>query len=330
MEELLEPHPPSPPLVPLGTDPKKTKKNPPATDLMKVVARKVPVKKRIAKDFTPEEAAEIQAQLQADEQEAKTQAEDQTDAAAERRALSIRVKKLARDMENGNRSRIIAFPSYSKKKEELEWYKLGNFSALYYVYRMADRMGRTAHINKDNDRFAKMNSIASIRNVDSFIERAMRLSEFDRYEKTLDGIYILYLKKPLDDDEVGILRRTEEERKNTMHNVLRPKNADPAVYQAILMIDRQVLPRVGKMERGYFNSIGNTLAKGIFKLTHIYFLFAKAYIDKNAMKSEMLSLIEELRSGVALLGEIGVWGFDIATSIGSNINSLEDAVLKVR
>lgn len=290
---------------------------------MKAVAVKAPVKGKIAHDFTKDEAAEIKARLE--ERTAKTRTQP-TEEEKARREKTIKVKKIAKEMEKGNNSKVILFPSYSKKSDTLEWYKMGNLSALYYVYRMADRMGRTAKIYKDTDKFAKMKSIASIRGVDQFLDQAMQLNEFEKYEQTLDGIYILYMRRSLGDDEIGVLRRTEAERKEMMHNVLRPKQANPLVYQAILTIDRQVLPRTAKMQIGYYRTIGDAMAKQILELTQVYFSYAHGRIDPATAKFQLGLLIDGLRAGVAILGENNVWGYDIACSIGENLIALKEAV----
>ena len=303
---------------------KAKKQSIPATDLMKAVAVKAPVKSKIAADFTKEEAAEIKSRLE--ERTSQKSGRTMTEAERIRREKTIKVKKITKEMEKTNNSKIILFPSYSKKSDVLEWYKLGNLSALYYVYRMADRMGRTARVLKDTDKFAKMKVIASVRDINKFIDQAMQLNEFERFEQTLDGIYILHLRRALADDEIGALKRTEAERKEMMHNVLRPKRADPEVYQAILVIDRQLLPRTAKMQNGYYRTIGDAMAKQILELTQVYFGYAYGHLQPDAAKNQLHILINGLQAGVALLGENNVWGYDIACSTGENLITLRAAV----
>lgn len=303
----------------------------PATDLMKAVAMKAPVKKRIDKVFSPEEVAEIYDKIAERKSNAAMQATAKTKEEVARRERTIKVKKQAKEMEKGNQSRLILFPSYSRKKDEVEWYKMGNFSALYYVYRMADRMGRSARLMRDTDKFGKMvEGVASIRNIDKFLAQVARLNEFDEHEVTLDGIYIIPLIKPLTDEEVGILRRTEAERREMMHNVLRPKRADAAIYQSILLLDRQVLPRSNKMPKGYYETIGQSMALGIKELTQVYFAYAEGRISVEQAKSKLLWIIDGLRASTALLGENSVWTYDVATSVGENVAALKKLVSEMK
>ena len=301
------------------TETKTAKKQKPASDLMKAVALKSPSKAKIRKDFSPEEAREIEQKLR-DRKKAADEAEENR----ERREKIIKIKKLAKEMEKGNQSKVILFPSYSRKSDKLEWYKMGNFSALYYVYRMADRMGRSGKLRPDTDKFAKMHDgVVSIKGVEKFTNQAMRLEEFARSEETLDGMIILHMKSPLSDLEMGILRQSERKRREMMHNVLRPKKADAAVYQAILAIDRQLLPRTAKMPQGYCRVLGDDMARQIASLTEIYFEYADGNIGLDEMKHSILRLINGIRARTVLLGENTVWAYDVSAAVGENIEALK-------
>ena len=54
---------------------------------------------------------------------------------------------------------------------------------------------------------------------------------------------------------------------------------DAEVYQAILMIDRHVLPRTSNMPKGYYVTIGETMARHIMYMTRIYFNYTDGMID---------------------------------------------------
>ena len=302
----------------------------PASELMKVVAAKVPVKSKIKKDFSANEQEEIQQKIRKLAIQKTTVEKEKSEETIERRKKIVAIKKKAKEMEKGNQSMIILFPSYSRDSDKLEWYKMGEFSAMYYVYRMAARMGRTAKLQKDTDKFWRMSTIASIKMVDRFLELAKGLNEIDRHEETPDGFHLLYLKKPLTDDEVGVLRRTEAMRKEMMHNVLKPKKADTGVYQAILMVDRQVLPKINNMQKGYFITVGDKMAQSIHELTTTYFLYADGAIRVELAREKLLESIMCLMSGVALLGEVDAWSADTATAVGENVNLLKKLIQELK
>lgn len=208
----------------------------PATALMKTVAARTGNEKNMKKVFSPEEIDDILARR--DSGEALKPVEHKAI-----REKYRNIKRHAKEMKKGNKERLIVVPSIITGEG---FYKVFDFSALYYVYRLADRMGRKARILNDNDRFSKMINVASIVNMDKFILQMKQLEDSEP-SITEDGIYIFALKHPLTDDEVGQLRMVEETRREKLHNVLKPKAMDPAVFQGILMVVRQVGPRVKKL-----------------------------------------------------------------------------------
>lgn len=294
--------------------------------LMEKVARKVPVKSKINKDFPPEQAERILNSVKKREEEKYGETDEQRMA---RREKIIEIKKTVREMEKDNRDKVILFPSFSRNPNSQPWYKMGDISALYYAYRMADRMGRVVRLTPDTDNFAKMTTIASIGNLDMFLKLAEELGDFSRIEKSLLGIYILHLKKPLTDEDLMALRRTEDTRREMMHSVLKPKQADAAVYQAILMLDRQLLPRLAVMDRGYFLVVGETIAKCFHMLTQTYFKFADGLVNLATAKSTMRGYVAGISAGMALIAETQAWGYDTVVSIGENINNLKRLIDKI-
>ncbi|MBQ8156322.1 hypothetical protein IJ101_00860 [Candidatus Saccharibacteria bacterium] len=206
----------------------------PATTLMKTVAEKAFVESKARKVFSQEEIDEIL--------DKKTFGEDLTK--QDRAILRIQYKKMkswVKEKEAGNQSQVIAIPSLTDGTDE--FYKVFDFSALYYVYRLADRMGRNATLRIDKDERPKMLYQASIKDIVKFAEQFQEL-ENPTIEKTLEGIYIFTLKRPLSDEELGQLRAIEEERRERLNGIVKPKAMDPAVFQSLLTVVRQVAPKV--------------------------------------------------------------------------------------
>lgn len=290
----------------------------PATDLMKMVAAKTMNEKNMKKVFTPEEIESILARRDSGEKLEPI----------EHKALKEqyrKMKRFAKDLEKGNKERLILVPSVSQGGN---FYKLFEFSALYYVYRLADRMGRSAKLMQDTDRFSKTLYVASLVNVEKFIEQFKRFEGETKIEKTEDGIYLLNLKKPLSDDEVGELRMVEETRREKLHNVLRPKAMEPAVFQAILMVVRQVAPRVRKLEKHYYYAIGEGMLKDLNTLMARYFDFANGISSKEESGKEIMKLVDDLFAGLAILSETRVWDYSVAAVIGENVNELRRLAVK--
>ncbi|MBQ2660580.1 hypothetical protein IJF93_00690 [Candidatus Saccharibacteria bacterium] len=300
-----------------GKKDKETAAAPPATHLMKKVASLAPNAKSMKKVFSDEEIAEILDKRDAGEgllPEEKVAIKDKY----------RKIKRQVKEMEKGNQSRVIVFPSLPSGDG---WYKVIEFSALYYAYRLADRMGRSARVYKDSDKFSKAIYSATFQNIEKFVDQFEWL-ESPKLEITADGIYIFTLQKPVSDDEVGALRRTEETRREKLHNILRPRAMDPATYQAILMIIRQVAPRVRKLEKQYYYTTGEGMVKDIQELMAVYFDFANGIYDRKEAGIELLKIVNRLLAGLTVLAETRVWPYDICAVIGENIAEIKRLVEK--
>lgn len=314
-----------------------TGKKPEPSELMKVIAEKVPSKKKILKDFPPEEAQLILEKLEQRKREERARegiANEDGDASKEveeaRRERIRRIKRIAKEMEIGNRSKVILFPSYSRNSDTTEWYKMGNFSALYYAYRMAERMGKVPKIQVDKDRFSKMHSIVCIRDIDKFVNSAMALGEFERYEITLDDMYVFHLKHELSDVDLALLRKTGAMQKEAMHNVLRSKKASPELYLTILMLGRQVLKATENLHGVYRDGIGNKIMQNAVELLGVYFRFANRMIDIDTAKGEMANLILDIRAGMAILGDVELVTATRICAIGETIVKIESLVKELK
>ena len=235
------------------------------------------------------------------------------------------IKRHAKELEKGNQSRLIVVPSIVTREG---FYKVFDFSALYYVYNLADRMGRKAKIMNDNDRYSKMIHSASIVDIEKFIEQFKRLEDSNKIEKTEDGIYIFTLKKPLTDDEVGQLRLVEETRRDKLHNIMKPKSMDPAVFQAILMVVRQVAPKIRKLEKHNYRAIGEGMLEDLNLLLSTYYSFANGLMEKRLAGDKILITVDRLFAGLTILSETRVWDFSASIVVGENINEIRRLVVR--
>lgn len=297
---------------------KSAKSKEPATELMKRVAERVPNSKTMRKAFSEEEIEEIEEKL-------KNRQKGELDAEKNKleRIKYRKIKRRVKEMEIGNNSRVIFFPSMGGGG----WYKAVEFSALYYMYRLADRMGRGGSIKPDSDSHSKVQFVASLQDIEKFAKQFEELAH-PKLTITTEGVYIFELKKPLSDDEVGMLRQTEETRRERTHNVLKPKAMSPATYQAILMLVRQVLPRVRKLEKQYYRVVGENLARDIVEVMMVYFCYADKVIDAKTAGSRLIAAINKILAGVAILSETRVWQYEVAVAIGENANNLKRIILK--
>lgn len=298
------------------SDPEPKSKSP-ATPLMKEVAAKAYNEKAATKVFSSKEIQNILRRRSVD-----LPVEPEETLAL--REAYRRIKRQVKELEKGNQSRVIIFPSLVGAPG---WYKAIQFSALYYAYRLADRMGRKVRVLKDTDRFSKAEFAVSITNLEKFTEQFRDL-ESPSLEITEDGIYIFTLQTPLTDDEVGQLRLVEETRRDRMHNILRPKDMDPATFADLMMISRQLVPRVKKLESPYFASVGCRIVSGLHDLLAIYNHFADGILSREEAGVKLILAVDDIIAGLTILAENRVWGYDVSAIIGENANQVKRRIVK--
>ncbi len=294
----------------------KKEKNAPATLMMKKVAVKAANKVEAGSN------KDVVEKLRKEDQEKKKKEQDIKALRDEYR----RIKRWVKEKEASNNSRIIIFPVLTGRGE---WYKTVEFSALYYVYRLAERMGRNAKIYKDKDNFLKCMYTASLQNVEKLVQDFITFEKpKEKVVKTKEGVYILTLNKPLTDDEVGALRRTEETRRDLMHNSLKPKEMEPEAYQALLMVVRQVMPKIRKLAANNYMMLGEDMMRDIRQIMAVYFDMTNGLIPRKEAGKEMLRLINRVIAAFSILGETRVWDYLMVAAVAENLNNLKRIVEK--
>ena len=70
------------------------------------------------------------------------------------------------------------------------------------------------------------------------------------------------------------------------------------------------------------------MAADIMSLTAIYFCFSDGAIDKKVAGIRLIAAVDSILAGVAIMAEIQIWQYDVATSIGENANTLKQIIIK--
>ncbi len=289
------------------------------SEIMKMVASKVPNSKAVKKVFSDEEIEKIVARVNAGE---ILNPKENAELTKEYRRLKTMAVAYEEQMQV--RNQLIAFPSI---KGQGNWYKMIGISALYTAYRICPRIGWNNKVYPDRDNFRKQKYTIGFQKIDEFVKK-VEVLEHATVEITLDGIYIFTLPKPISDEDIGGLYRIEEERRERMHNVLRPKAMDVDAYQKILMVIRQMLPKLNSLPKHYFWTTGQKMSEAVMDISAGYFDYADGILTNEEAARKVLCACNVLMSGVSHLSEVGVWRPDSAASVGEVINSLKEKAKK--
>ena len=287
-----------------------------ATELMKLVASKVPVESKIKRTFSEEETSEILAGSPKSDKDATPDAEDRKNFKKEQK----RIKRLVLEMEDTNRDKLIFY----KSTYDGEFYKALNTSALYYCYRLAQRMGRTSHIMIDKDRFSTTQYVASIRDIDKFVKQFKEL-EGGKPEITVDGVYLFPLKTPISDEDLYLLRQTEQNKRDRANNVLKPEKMSPKIYQQVLMLIRQLTPKSEKLRAESINyrTFGTEMVINLRNMLVVYSDYTHNALDKKSALNLLLREIGKIKATLTILSETRKWGPVQLMAVAQNIEILE-------
>ena len=271
------------------------------------------------KVFSTEEIAEIM----------KRRSEKQESSAEENSALRIVTrsnKKWVKAQSTGDYSRLYLFPSYTSK-DGMVWHKMLDFSALFYVYELAPRMGRTANVFDDKDSYAKSKYIASISDIQGVAEDFLELGG-KKVEVTLNGIYIFTLDMPRTADDFSKLMRVEEERRDRTRNMMRPAKMAPVTYKMMVDFITQISPKIKNLERRDFFSVGEDIVRGLEKMLEVYYMYSDGYFSMTETGERLLALLNRIKAGMTILQEMSAWdSIDTAAMLGEYLMLFRDQIL---
>ena len=269
----------------------------PATELMKRVAIAATDQKKMKKDFTPAEIQEILERKRA----GNFSNEENRKLSSATRA----VKKWTRNRAIGDYSRIFLYPSYVAKSAKT-WYKMMDFSALYFVYYLSERMGMEVQVCEDTDNYAKVAYIASVPDIDSVLEKFLKLGG-KNVEQAMNGVYILTLSQPMTQDDYNNLVRIHGEKCNQVHDIMRPLKMKPVTYKLLMEMVRYFAPKVGRLEKRNFFALGEEIMRELSGLLNVYYMYSDTQIKKVDAKLRLLVHLNKIRANFMILQETNAW-----------------------
>ncbi|MDO4527008.1 MAG: hypothetical protein Q4B87_02875 [Candidatus Saccharibacteria bacterium] len=292
----------------------------PATELMKQVAVADGNVRKMQKSFTTKEIEEIMRKREKNEQLTKE----------ENSAVRIATranKKWVRAQAVGDYGKLYFYPSYTSNDGEI-WYKMMDFSALYYAYYLAPRMGRTANIFDDKDSYAKAKYIASVKDIDGVVDDFLKLGG-KKVEKTLTGVYIFTLANPLTADDFSNLMRMEEERRDRARNMMRPAKMAPVTYKLMVEFVSQIGPKIKRLEKRDYFSIGEDMVQELENTLEIYYTYSDGHLSIEETGEKLLVCLNRIKAGLTILQETNAWdGLDTAAMLGESLMFFRDQIIK--
>lgn len=270
----------------------------PATELMKKVAEKATDKGKMSKVFSMKEIEEIL------EKKSKNQ-----EVSAQEKQILTKVtranKKWVKNHSVGEFGKIFLYPSYTGKDGAV-WYKMLDFSALYFVYYLAERMAMNVNIYEDKDSYIKSNYTASIPDIEDVVTMFLELGG-KKVETTVTGIYILTLNNPLTQDDYMGMIKLEGEKRDKLRNLMRPAAMQPVTYAQLISFVTYIGPKIRHLEKRDFFSIGEGMTRAIAQVFKLYYLYSDGLIEKHSAGMRILEQLDLIRGDLAILQELNAW-----------------------
>lgn len=247
--------------------------------------------------------------------------------AKERRAAYYKAKRIARVLEEDNRSRLILFPSIGGADKE--WYKVAGNSLLFYKYRIGPRLGRKVKVLRDSDKREKfMYGVSSIHWLDEFAKKMAGLGYAD-YSEVESGVVIFELGKEYSAQEIKELAAQVKRERELLQDTIRPKRCFPEVYGIYIDLAKILPMKVRKMDNVFRDIMGRDLTKKLIEIGGIYFGMANGHIDVDAARNKMLIAIDNMLGALAVIEEIGAIPEAGVLRLGTGLVNLKEAVEKM-
>ena len=208
------------------------------------------------------------------------------------------------------------------------WYKMLDFSALYFVYVLAERMALNSQVYDDKDTYIKANFVASVQDIETVAEEFLRLGG-KSVDITTTGIYILTLAEPKTMDDYTNLVKLEMERRDKLHNIFRPAGMAPATYKLLLDVVKLFGPKLEHLEKRYFFAVGENIMRDLSAVFRVYFSYSDGLIGKNETGERLLQYLNSIKAGLGVLAEVNAWNsLPTATVMGEALMLLREQVVR--
>lgn len=252
------------------------------------------------------------------------------------------IKAHAKKLETNNFRKLIAFPAEAKPRpgeerldkngeEKRVWYKLGNFSALCYVYELGPRMGKkNLRVRVDKDQHTTiMQYIVYINDLGALKANMKRLG-YEVKKEYADGIVEFDLKTKYSKEDVKRWQRVEKEQQSRLNELILPKNVLPELGGQIVELTAVTLPRFKKMNKLYIDVAGMEVIRTPIEMEKLYHRYAGGLMTDEEFCSEMILLCFNAKSNILTLVEMrdGL-SKEGAMDIGERLTLIQETVRRV-
>ncbi|MBR3332298.1 hypothetical protein IKG28_01550 [Candidatus Saccharibacteria bacterium] len=235
-------------------------------------------------------------------------------------------KKNLKSLELSNQDKIMLL----RYKGTGEWYEIAEHSALFYYYKVCDKLASKPNFENDSDSYYYPYEIGRIRtrNPELIISR---VKEAKLYKNTVkkNGLIIINLNTKFSQDKIAGFLKTEEERREKNRKIIHVEYSDPTLYRMLCLVTERLHKACNnKMNRVTSQTNG---ARILTKIDHALFLYMRFCDKKNAPSSEewdeILGDVQSVIYEINILCGSGIWGHSIASSFGEELIGIRRRII---
>ncbi len=252
----------------------------------------------------------------------KAQDEPKAVSKAERHRYAL-VKERAYQLERENNDSIIVFPAADEP-----WYKMGNFSALVYIFDVGLRMGKFPKIQVDGDKGAVIfDWVAFIRDLDAFEKNMARIG-YAEVEDLGDGIKKFSLGRTYTKSEIRKLYAQVQDVLDSIRTMAKVEKVFPKVYAQLIKIFPIYYSKIKKMNIATREMIGNRIWDNLLKINSLYHAIARGKINSQTGLKEIVKYIDAIVDADIVAANISIWSPQTAVKMSKMMIELKELVVK--
>lgn len=230
------------------------------------------------------------------------------------------MKKKVAELEMRNFQHLVLWPASDKDTNEKRFYNMGGHSAVIYVYEIAPRLKRKAHlrIDMDNGETKFKTGICSILEVES-LEKALKeigIKRLTKIAKGYEDCIIFKLAREYSKAEIKEMMRQEQRNMDQLNKVLFSKVVYPDIHKQILELKKMVPAKVKNMDKTYRVIVGMKMIDTLFDIVRLYSEMAHGDRDEYEAAVQINREADMLLAEISIMTELKLWDLSISLRLG--------------
>lgn len=234
-------------------------------------------------------------------------------------------KKKAIEFEKTNYNTIALIPSRGSGS----WKKFGDHSALIYYYFVLPLFRKKfPTFRPDSDDFNKFEYGVMSVNTASTVYSALIKNNLLKDVKNNDGKVFFVLNVNFDQRQIDLWWKEEQQRRESMNNILVVENCLPEFRQKMRQLAKMVHGAVSKkMRKAEQETSGEDLIRAMSEISRTYYRLMRKFGDESlGAWEDLLARVDDFCAELQIIIDSGIWGYNAGAKIGELVSEMREMV----